>query len=276
MKPFLQELIKVNFPSQHVVHAFGYGSAVFKQANYNVKTPDQVIDVILVVDDTDQFHQENLSRNYKHYSAFPKRLPLTVTSNAVQRSGSRLYFNPLIPLNTFQNLQDDMRKLKYGVIHKQDALDDLNNWTKFALAGRMQKPILTLIEDPEIKQAEINNLKSAMSLALILHFDKVDQVNMLELLTTLCNFSYKGDIRMRWKMENPNKVKNIVLGQLEGLNDLYLPFMRELQDRNVVQLVKSEDHQLPDVKIFHKKDNLQLLFDKVPHNIKYNMKDSVL
>ena len=56
MKPFLQELIKVNFPSQHVVHAFGYGSAVFKQANYNVKTPDQVIDVILVVDDTDQFH----------------------------------------------------------------------------------------------------------------------------------------------------------------------------------------------------------------------------
>ena len=54
-----------------------------------------------MVDDVEEFHKENFDRNNKHYSGFSKRLPLSVTSNFVQRTGSKLYFNPLIPLSTF-------------------------------------------------------------------------------------------------------------------------------------------------------------------------------
>jgi len=56
----------------------------------------------------------------------------------------------------------------------------------------------------------------------------------MDLYTTLCSFSYKGDIRMRLKMENPNKVKNIVLGSYEGLNSLYLKRLQALENQGLV------------------------------------------
>ena len=85
---------------------------------------DQVIDILLVVDDTHEFHRKNMEINQKHYSFFTKRLPLAFT-NAVNNSGSFIYFNPLIPIKSFKDsdelgversLANDLRKLKYGVI----------------------------------------------------------------------------------------------------------------------------------------------------------------
>tara|TARA_B110000285_G_C14939267_1_gene521183 strand:+ start:620 stop:886 length:267 start_codon:yes stop_codon:yes gene_type:complete len=87
--------------------------------------------LILIVDDAEEFHKENFDQNNKHYSGFSKRLPLSVTSNFVQRSGSKLYFNPLIPLKTFKSnenpdlFSNDARRLKYGIIQKEDAIEDL-------------------------------------------------------------------------------------------------------------------------------------------------------
>ena len=72
--------------------------------------------MILIVDSVEEFHRENFKRNYKHYSGLSKRLPLSVTYNGVQRSGSRIYFNPLIPLKSFEGYSDDLRRLKYGDI----------------------------------------------------------------------------------------------------------------------------------------------------------------
>jgi hypothetical protein len=44
----------------------------------------------------------------------------------------------------------------------------------------------------------------------------------------ICAFSYKGDIRMRLKMENPLKVSNLVEGNLPELSALYLPMLLEM------------------------------------------------
>ncbi len=81
MKNFLQNLVHSNFPPP--CHAFGYGSAVFKQANYNISKPNEVIDIILIVNDAKQFHEQNMSINYSHYSGISKRLPPFITSNIV-------------------------------------------------------------------------------------------------------------------------------------------------------------------------------------------------
>jgi translocator assembly and maintenance protein 41 len=83
-----------------------------------------VIDIILVVDSAEKFHKENFERNYSHYSGISKRLPLRTTYEMVQRSGSKIYFNPLIPLKSF-GYTEDQRRIKYGVIQKDDAIQDL-------------------------------------------------------------------------------------------------------------------------------------------------------
>jgi hypothetical protein len=89
----------------------------------------------------------------------------------------------------------------------------------------MQKPILNLFEDSEVLEAQNQNLMQALNLAILLNYHRLDSVDLSEIFLTLCNFSYKGDIRMRWKMENPDKVKNIVQGSLEGLCHLYSPYL---------------------------------------------------
>jgi hypothetical protein len=50
-------------------------------------------------------------------------------------------------------LKSDQRRLKYGVIQKDDAIDDLTKWKRFAFAGRMQKPVLNIFEDKEVVEA---------------------------------------------------------------------------------------------------------------------------
>jgi hypothetical protein len=34
------------------------------------------------------------------------------------------------------DIKNDKRKIKYGIIEKSDAIDDLLNWNNFAFAGR--------------------------------------------------------------------------------------------------------------------------------------------
>jgi hypothetical protein len=199
-------------------------------------------------------------------------VPVGVT-NWVNNSGSMMYFNPLIPMRSL-NLKDDQRRFKYGVISLENAIKDLTTWHAFAFAGRLHKPILPFIEEcPEIAKAIEVNRNHALNTAVLLNYNKLS-VGLPELVTTICELSYKGDIRMRFKMENPDKVKNIVQGSYEGLSHLYGKNslrMLTLQEKGIV---KPEE---PDIfKLLHCNQNLQYLFDNIPAKLKKGMKDSVL
>jgi hypothetical protein len=67
-----------------------------------------------------------------------------------------------------------------------------------------------------------------MNLAIFLNYHH-SEVTLEQLFMTLCAFSYKGDIRMQFKMENPDKVKNVVQGSLQLLSELYLPVLLQMQ-----------------------------------------------
>ena len=54
-------------------------------------------------------------------------------------------------------------------------------------------------------------------------------VELRQLITTIVGFSMKGDIRMKYKMENPDKVRNLVEGSYSELTDLYFPLLLDLQ-----------------------------------------------
>jgi hypothetical protein len=56
------------------------------------------------------------------------------------------------------------------------------------------------------------------------------EVSITDLMTTLVGFSFTGDIRMQYKMENPDKIANIVKGNLAGLSDLYIDLLLEMQE----------------------------------------------
>ena len=74
----------------------------------------------------------------------------------------------------------------------------------------MQKPVLHFIStNPEIDSALNKNLQLAMNLSVMLNYHN-QMVTLEQLLTTIVGLSYKGDVRMNFKMENPDKVKNLV------------------------------------------------------------------
>ena len=77
--------------------------------------------------------------NYSHYSFLSKRMPVSASNALVQEAGAKLYFNPLIKLNSFPDVTsvDDQRRIKYGIISEANAINDLMNWETFALAGRL-------------------------------------------------------------------------------------------------------------------------------------------
>ena len=132
MRVLLNSLVTSHFPQ--VRFAVGYGSAVFKQANYDA--PNLVIDMLLVVDDLQRFHEQNLAMNSSHYSYLAKRVPTSLIA-AVNESGSGIYFNPLIPLKSFNSEDTETRQIKYGVIQYDQACEDLALWKTFGLAGRL-------------------------------------------------------------------------------------------------------------------------------------------
>lgn len=129
-------------------------------------------------------------------------------------------------MKSFKNidgLDKDQRRFKYGVIGLENAKQDLVAWHKFAFAGRLHKPVLPFIEeDTSFTESVEINRDQALNLSVLLNFHKLE-MTMEDLATTICSLSYNGDIRMRLKMENPDKVKNIVQGSYEGLCHLYGP-----------------------------------------------------
>lgn len=162
------------------------------------------------------------------------------------------------------------------MMHKEDAIEDLEQWNRFALAGRMQKPILNLFEDSEILRSQELNRRNALNLAVFMNLHRFEEVPLIDVFSTLCNFSYNGDIRVRWKMENPDKVLNIVKGQYEGLVGIYTDHLRQLESEGILS-IKSNNEGQPEALLFRRNnESVQALFDTVPKVLKYNLNDSAI
>jgi len=165
------------------------------------------IDMLIAVDEENlqNWHQENMRINPLHYSRLNRILGVRWIS-MLQRISPPLFFHPFIEIPSLAS------EFKYGVVSSQELENDLKNWTHFYIAGRLQKPVLSLVEEtpPTIQQAIDKNLLAALCCAIIL-MDRQSFTEQ-ELYLAITGLSYQGDVRMR-VAENPNKVSNIVLGQ---------------------------------------------------------------
>lgn len=203
IKTLITEFCKTR-PEAEVI--IGYGSGVKKQAND--KGFDKQIDLIMGVKDSTKWHQENYQENPKDYSKLGYLL-LPLYKNL----GTKINYLSYLPF------KDNMFKI--GVVQTNDLIDDLFCWDNFYLAGRCQKSVDVIKSTQLLDQAIIHNRLNALKIALLLSEKK--EISKIELYELLCSLSFIGDWRKILHVENANKVKNIVNGSLEELENIYNP-----------------------------------------------------
>ncbi|KAF4554464.1 Phosphatidate cytidylyltransferase-like protein 1 [Elsinoe fawcettii] len=216
-------------------YAFAYGSGVFSQSN-KPASPDalsphphppeaikkwqenggKIIDFIFGVSYTQHWHSINLQQYPEHYSAL-KYLGSYTVSKVQDSWGAGVYFNPYITVNGTM--------IKYGVVNLNTICRDLSEWDTLYLAGRLQKPVKILRDDPRVRLANQINLMSAVRTALLMLPQQFTERQLYETITSL---SYLGDPRMSFGGENTSKVRNIVRNQLPNFRQLYVPLIDTL------------------------------------------------
>jgi translocator assembly and maintenance protein 41 len=217
-------------------YAFAYGSGVFSQSSATKPPPSsvtphphapeavvkwqqgggKVIDFIFGVSHTQHWHDINMTQNPQHYSAV-RRLGSSFVGKIQDKWGAGVYFNPYITINGIM--------IKYGVVNLDTITRDLSEWDTLYLAGRLQKPVKILRDDPKVRLANQINLLSALRTALLMLGPKFSEI---ELYTKIAGISYMGDPRMDFRGEDPNKIRNIVSNQLPNFRQLYAPLVEEL------------------------------------------------
>ncbi|KAF5827914.1 mitochondrial matrix Mmp37 [Dunaliella salina] len=223
-----------------VQHAFAYGSGVLhqpglymperskpaiqldgncEQTNPQPTSPSSstpMIDYILSVDDPLKWHMLNIQKNPEHYSWVAKLGPGAITGIA-DHVGVGIHFNTLVRMQGGQ-------MIKYGVTRTSLLLDDLHTWRHLYVAGRLQKPVLTLASCvKEVEAAQAANQRAAAAAALLL---LPPIFTTKDFLTKIVTLSYSGDVRMGIA-EDPRKVERIVQGSRPALDDMYLPLISE-------------------------------------------------
>ncbi|EKD18682.1 MMP37-like protein [Drepanopeziza brunnea f. sp. 'multigermtubi' MB_m1] len=176
----------------------------------------KMIDFIFGVSYTEHWHSLNLNQHRDHYSALGS-LGSGAVSAVQDKWGAGVYFNPFVTVNG--------TLIKYGVVNLDTLCTDLSEWTTLYLAGRLQKPVKILRDDPRVRLANQVNLLSALRTALLLLPPNFTE---LELYGVIANISYMGDPRMAFPTEDKSKVANIVGNNLPHFRRLYSPLIENL------------------------------------------------
>lgn len=226
-------------------YAMAYGSGVFKQEGHS-EGEKPMVDIVLAVEDTAQWHAENLLTNPRDYSAFV-RLAGPRFAEWLQQKGAGIYYNPFIKLGD--------TTIKYGVMNTSDLVSDLMGWETLYVAGRMHKPVKTFKHNGAVEAAMDENFKHAVQAALLL---LPEQFTLEELFMTICGLSYTGDTRMGIA-EDPNKVKNIVRGSMQEFFDIYAPLLTNKPDLEMLNGEKVEQDKDPKTTERH--------WGKLPYNL---------
>lgn len=233
------ESIMASIDSDNVKAMFGYGSGVMPQDGYGDSKPQ--VDVIIIAENTKEFHRANLARFPSHYSAV--RVFGIDSIQKVQNWGAGVYFNPYVSMSTGSGSE---RMVKYGVISYENAKEDIREWSSMYIAGRLQKPVRHYKIDNSLLSANQFNLSSAFNLGLLLSDTPHGKKSLLylDLFHSIVLLSYMGDPRMFIGGENPNKAKNIVTRQQSEIRSLYHPFILNALKNNVLRQVEESNFDL--------------------------------
>lgn len=250
VKPFYYRILS-KFPP--ATFGFAYGSGAKKQIGYDdiLANPAKIqkqrtttslskkpimIDLLFTVENSYQWHGQNMLKNPSHYSSM-RLLGSNFVARYQEHYGARVYFNTLVPVE-----EDNSLLIKYGVISTKDLINDLLDWKDLYVAGRLQKPV-EIIRSPassKVQNALQQNLQSAVRSALLI---LPKEFTEFDFYCAIANLSYNGDFRMIFG-ENKNKVHNIVKPQIENFRHLYAPTVELFRGVLDYPMITSEDENV--------------------------------
>ncbi|KAJ1554048.1 Mitochondrial translocator assembly and maintenance protein 41 [Nowakowskiella sp. JEL0078] len=235
-------------------YAFAYGSGVFKQRGYDgAKEP--MIDFVFGVRHPQHWHSLNMRQNRSHYSGVAVLGSQWV--GKIQEFGAGIYYNPYVHVNGM--------KIKYGIISIDTLTDDLQNWSKLYVSGRMQKPILVLRDDIRIRTAQHTNLSHAVRAALCLLPSEFTEEELFHKIA--------GDFRMKFG-ENPHKVYNIVYTQMDAFRKLYTPIIEQLPNISYIRDGTLHQDEDPKMKLAMIQSLPSGLLAKIKVNYRWHLTNS--
>ena len=187
-----------------VLATIAYGSGAIPQQNSSYKDKKQ-IDLIEVVDDLEETIVEHMIQHPENFTPSTLRFFRNASLKQLERGAPIVYFTN----DSFQG-----ETIKRGFISKQQFLKSIYENKSLFVPFRLQKVVeLVQCRDDEIYRALVyEHQKTLMEALLMLPKEKH---NLYDLMMRICSFSYLGDLRMKLHCEDPNKIKNIVDGQLE-------------------------------------------------------------
>lgn len=194
--------------------AFAYGSGVFKQETCSKVKVKKMIDYLVVVrsNELKAWHEENSRVNPSDYPILGR---LAV-------SKSKLFDESVYYVPDVLVAEGGRERIKYGVLGWDTLLRDLFTWDTMFLAGRLQKPTIRseLAEDEleEVLRLAMDcNLEAALKTSILMNPKTND---FKQILRGIVSLSYTNDPRLLLA-ESPQKVENIVTGQLGELESMY-------------------------------------------------------
>jgi len=202
-----------------------YGSGHFEQADSAGEKKS--MDIILSVDNPNEWHKENLENNPWMY--------IGASVNNLINNGlleGEISFPQSLGcfFTTFEG-----REYKIVVVDKSLLYNHLQTWEHFSLAGRFQKQMILLIDNSDgmlpflMKQ----NYKNAVRTALLMN--PCDSIHINTLFESITKLSYLGDLRSIFHFENPNKITNIVDGSYNFFEEIYGMYDTEyIREDNVI------------------------------------------
>jgi len=129
------------------------------------------------------------------------------------------------------------------VVNLDTLCKDLSEWNTLYLAGRLQKPVKILRDNPAVRLANQVNLIAAVRTALLL---LPAEFTEYQLYSTIAGISYMGDPRMTIGGDDPRKVDNIVKHQLPNFRRLYAALVDNLPNISFVDSACSNRDWLDD------------------------------
>jgi len=218
--------------------------------------------LIVAVNDLKEFHKENIKNNKTHYP-YTARVFKEKLIAFFSKYGARIHFNQF-------KIEND-KIMTYGVIKKQDLIQDLKLWETLWVSSFMMRPVTYLHKNPDIQIAHQNNLRSACAYAALLTKNGAWEVEFYKNIVSIPHYQTYSKLFRLIDREDP---EDIVTTQLEQFREIYEPIVKNTFDDSIFladgKFGKDETSSVTKYLLSNMNDNVHQNLFKAVSPLKYD------